>query len=402
MKKYHSILTILILSLFMMWSACDDFVQDVEPIFDEVPDDALNDEEQIPFLSDGVKQRFATTHDNVVILSEGLGDAFFFDSNVPNATFPTFRDIDEGDITLDNNSVDGMFLDLGELRFFADDLLRRINEIEISDSEVEREARFTGNLFGGIARYFFATYMGLNPEEGGGVIDNGPFIPSSEMYDLALEKLQQALTHVGSDYETRVINSLIARIHLYAGNTGSVRQFAEQGLVEGDDPFQSLHSTESTNLVWQQGGRGRTQYVVSQRFIDFVIADSAETVRIPLEPITGNDGVTVFQRQIKYPSERTPIDLISWQENELMLAELELDSDNASALARVNRVRASHELAPLDALDRQTFIDERAKELFLTGAELPDQRRFGTFHLPAGRWQFLPITERERNINPNF
>ncbi|NIR50660.1 hypothetical protein GWO43_18980, partial [candidate division KSB1 bacterium] len=69
MKKTQSILTIFILSLFMLWSACDDFVQDVEPIFDEVPDDALNEEEQIPFLSDGVKQRFATTHDNVVILS---------------------------------------------------------------------------------------------------------------------------------------------------------------------------------------------------------------------------------------------------------------------------------------------------------------------------------------------
>lgn len=199
-----------------------------------------------------------------------------------------------------------------------------------------------------------------------------------------------------------MVNSLIARIHLYTGNTASALTFAQQGLVEGDAPFQSLHSTQSSNLVWQQAGRGRTQYVVAQRCIDFVIADPAEAVRVPFEPITGNDGVTIFQRQIKYPAIDSPIDLISWQENELLLAEIELgNSNSASALDRINKVRASHGLAALAALDQNTLIEERDKELFLTGARLPDQRRFGIFHLP-GKWQFLPITERERNINPNF
>lgn len=402
MRK-NTILLMCMSVMLMTWGACGDFVDEVDPIIDEVPDDLLNTEAQIPFLSTGVKVRFATTHDQVVILTEGLSDAFIFDSNVPNATFPTFREIDEGDILLDNNSVDGMFFDLGELRFFADDLIRRVNEIgTFQDAEVRREALFTGNLYGGIARYFFATYMGLNPTEGGGVIDNGPFIPSNEMYNLALEKLQEALTFANPGAETRTVNSIIARIHLIMGNTAAALQFAQAGMIEGDPPFQSLHSNESTNLVWQQAGLGRSQYVLDPRFLGYVNEDPTEAVRIPFVNILGNDRVTVFQLQTKYDSFDSPIDFMSWQENELMLAELELTSNNASALARVNRVRASHGLAPLSALDQATLIIERDKELFLTGARLIDERRFGIFHLPPGAWQFLPITERERNNNPNL
>lgn len=412
MRK-NNILIIFTLLMLMIWSACSDFVDDVEPIIDQVEDDLLNNEAQLDFLVTGVAVRFATTFDDVVTLSEGLSDAFIFDSNVPNATFPTFRDIDVGDITLDNNSVDNMFFDLGEMRFFADDLLRRLDEMNVADAELEARTRFAANLFGGIARYFFASYMGLNPTEGGGVIDNGPFIPSADMYNLALEKFQAALTSVpnsftyganefSGDYLTRVVNSLIARIHLYSGNTSSALTFAQNGLVEGDPAFQSLYSTESSNFVWQQAGLGRTQYVLDPRFNDFVLADPNEAARIPFIEILGNDGVTIFYLQVKYGEIDSPIDLISWQENELMLAELELSSNNASALARVNVVRASHGIGPLTALDQSALLVERDKELLLTGARLIDERRFGIFHLPAGSWEFLPITERERNNNPNL
>jgi len=401
MKKFSTLLIFIFLSLMVM-NACSDFVDEVDPIIDQVEDDLLNDEAQIPFVSKGVKVRFATTHDQVVILSEGLSDAFIFDSNVPNATFPTFRDIDVGDITLDNNSVDGMFFDLGELRFFADDLIRRVDEVgTFSDAEVEREARFTGKLYGGIARYMFATYMGLNPTEGGGVIDNGPFIPASEMYAQALAKFQEALPFAGSDADTRMVNSLIARLHLYNGNTAAALTAAQAGMVAGDPPFQSLHSTQSTNLVWQQAGLGRSQYVLDPRFFDYVQADPNEAVRIPFIEILGSDGTTIFYLQTKYDSESSPIDFMSWQENELMLAELELNTDNATALARVNAIRAEDGLAPLAALDLNALIVERDKELMLTGNRLPDQRRFGIWHLP-GKWQYLPITERERNNNPNL
>jgi hypothetical protein len=85
---------------------------------------------------------------------------------------------------------------------------------------------------------------------------------------------------------------------------------------------------------------------------------------------------------------------------------LELRAGNANALNRVNNVRASHGIDPLTAVDMQALIVERDKELCFTGVRLADQRRFHseyqTWHLASDRWQYLPITNNERNINPNI
>jgi hypothetical protein len=149
---------------------------------------------------------------------------------------------------------------------------------------------------------------------------------------------------------------------------------------------------------------GRPQYVADARFLAYTTADPKEKSRIALSPITGNDAAkTIFQRQAKYATESTPIDFMSWQENSLMLAELDVRDNNAAAgLPRVNAVRASHQLDPLATIDLDGIYVERDKELFVTGVRLLDQRRFNKFHLPAGKWQFLPITDDERNNNPNF
>lgn len=402
MKRFFVFITLA--ALLLLASACTEFSNSVDPVINQVPDDRLNDAAQVNFLINGVQVRFATTLTQVMTLSSGLSDEFIFDARVPNATFPTFRDIDQGAITLDNNSVDGAYNPLGELRFFADDLIRRVGTISGVDAATQKRALFTGYLYGGIARYLYAAYFGLNPADGGGVIDNGPFIPSQQMYDLALEKLQLALTNAPAAADARAVSSIIARLHLVRGNFAAARTAAAAGMVSPDPAFQGKYSTLSTNFYWQQAGLGRPQYVADARFLAYVTADPAEKNRIALSPITGNDAAkTIFQRQSKYATESTPIDFMSWQENELMLAELDVRGGNAgAALTRVNAVRASHTLAALTAIDLDGIYVERDKELFVTGVRLLDQRRFNKFHLPAGAWQFLPITDDERNNNPNF
>ncbi|MDZ7331990.1 MAG: RagB/SusD family nutrient uptake outer membrane protein [candidate division KSB1 bacterium] len=404
MKRLTALL-ILLLSSLLIWSSCEDYATSVDPLIDQVEDARLTSESQTPFVINGLKTRFATTHDQLGVLAGLLSDELFFDSNVPNATFPTFRDIDEGQITLDNNSVDGVFNALGELRFFSDDIIRRVGEITFTNEALKNEALFNGNLYGGIARYIYGAYFGLSQEQGGGVIDNGPFIPSNEMFGLAIEKFQQALT-LANDAQKRLINSLIARIYLLKGDFANVRNFAQNGMIEGDEPFQSKHSIQSDNYFWQQAGKGRTQAVLAPRFRQYVIDDPAELARVPIDSILGNNKV-MYYRQGKYPNESSPITFMNWQENELMLAECDLRAGNsAGALDRINKVRASHGLSPLASADMNVLITERDKELFVTGARLLDQRRldseFKTWHLPAGSWRYFPITERERNINPNL
>jgi len=406
MKKYTILLTLVLFTLIIIFS-CEDYVTSVDPLIDRVEDERLTSEGQVDFTINGVHTRFATTHDVLTVIACLLSDELFFDANVPNATFPTFNDIDIGEITLDNNSVDAPFDGLGELRFFADDFVRRIGDIgDFEETAKKSEALFYGYLYGGIARYLYATYFGLNENEGGGVIDEGEFIPSADMYALALAKLQLALQNTSDEYLTRLVNSIIARIYLYTDDYTNAATYAGNGLIDGDLPFQSKHSVESDNYFWQQAGIGRTQCVVDWRFLDYIEQDPAEEARIPLGTIMGNDD-TLYYMQNKYPTEDSPINFISWQENGLMLAELDIRSgNNAGALVRINAVRASHGLSDLTTVDMNVLILEREKELFITGARLVDQRRFdsvySTWHLGADKWHYFPITESERNINPNI
>lgn len=399
MKKLLNIGLLFLLAL--AGASCDSFVEDVDLPIDSIDESQLDTESQIPFVIAGVESRFATSYDRVTLFAGGLSDELFFDTNVPNATFPTYDEMDKGDIEFANNSNDGLYQDIGELMLFTKVLEERIGRITFEDPDLKKQALFIANFYAGMARYFLAAYYGLTEEQGGGVIDAGPFIPSNEMYAQAIEKLNTAKANADA-YEARVTNTLIARIRLFEGRYADARSAALQGLQEGDDPFQSLHTPENTNEWYFGSGRGRTQFVADWRFHDYVEADPDEANRLQLETITGTDG-TVYWRQARYLLRESPINFATWQENELMLAELDLrEGEAGSALGRINTVRASHGLADLESADLDVLIEERDKELFTMGMRLPDQRRFGLWHLGAGTWKYLPITQSERNGNENL
>ena len=231
-------------------------------------------------------------------------------------------------------------------------------------------------------------------------------------------------------YEARLLSSLTARNFLYKAELSGdpraayeqARTFARAGLVEGDAPFQELHSVEDGNDFYDWAGPGREQYMAAFRFADMdevAVADAPEaldgaldTARVALYTIEGADddgNAVTFYVQGLYLELGAPIDVMTWQENALMLAELalRLDSDGGRALELVNAVRASHRLPPFEIIalegeGRSTIVAEREMELFATGARLVDQRRFDLgFDIP-GPWRYLPITENERNQNPNL
>ncbi|NBC18269.1 MAG: hypothetical protein GVY18_13240 [Bacteroidetes bacterium] len=406
----RKLLALCVVAALVVLPACDSFVDDTDDLIDTIQDDALNDAEQVPFMINGVQDMFAESLDDLTVLSDGLSDAFIFDQDVPNATFPTYRDTDNGDFTLDNNSVDGVAQSLGEYRLLADTLLTRIENIDQlgpdeggfdEDTQALRQqALYVANLHGGIARYMLGTYFSLNAgpsaqAQPGGAINRSPLIPQSQLYSDALAKMQTALESAPGDYERRVTNSLIARVHLFSGDFGSAQQAAQQGLQPGDDPYQALYSIQDANSWHFAAGRGRNQFVADPRF-------SEDDPRTPVEPLEGNSGA-IYYRQTVYTAQDSPINFMDWQENTLMLAELAMrNGDDGTALDLVNQVREDAGVDALDSVDMQTIIDERDKVLFARGLRLVDQRRFDLWHLPQGTWRFLPITERERNDNPNI
>ncbi|WP_142455597.1 hypothetical protein [Gracilimonas mengyeensis] len=399
--KLNKTLLALVVLVFAAVS-CEDYVQNVDDPINLVPEENLVAEDQVQFLMDGVTGRFHITHDALTVIAVGLSDAFVFDRNVPNATFPTFEEIDLGEIPIDNNSVDGPYTNLGQARYLADNLLSKVEQIEFSDADLETAALFNGNLYAGLTRAAYASYFGLNPTQGGSPVDNSDFIPSAQLYDQAVTHLETALANASSDYETRLVNSLIGRIYIYQNEHSAAQPYLEAGLQPGDDAFASQHSLESQNAFYTQAGASRTQYSVASRFADYIADNAEEANRLEIEEVVLESGFS-YWRSTKGPE--TPINIITWQENNLMLAEVELEggtlTGSLDALGLVNEVRASHDISPLASIDMETLFVERDKELMQTGNRVIDQRRTGNWHLGAGTWQYFPVTQSERNGNPN-
>lgn len=419
-------------------TGCDSFVEDVRDPIDTILDEQLNDPAQINFIVNGVQARFAQSHDNVTLLSDLLSDAAVYGRN-SDATFPTFQEIDLGEIELDNNSVDGLYGTLGEYRLLADQLVTRIGIIkgqDLDDTQMANanNAQFLGYLHGGIARYFYAAYFGANPQQGGSPLFGSTFYPSSALYDSALVKLDLAAAAVGSSadasYNTKLINSLKARIALYTGDFAQARTLASQGLKPGDAPFTSRHNNQSANNWFNSayktaGGDGRLQVAVAERFRGYVQNDSSEAARVRINAIVLSDArgtngtdytagdivddATVLDAassepfQDLYASRDAAINFMSWQETALIQAEATLRAGNAgAALSLVNSVRDSYGIDDLGSIDLGSLATERDKELFGEGARLIDQRRLDVlpWHLPEDTWRYLPVTDQERNNNP--
>lgn len=409
MRRLHHLGFILSLSLLL--AACD-FISSIDDPIDRVDADSLNVPSQVPFLITGVQHRLATTNSQISVQSSLLSDQFFFSTLVQNATFPTFQEIDLGQILLSNVTIRGSWRHATELRFLADDLIDRVeNRIEFEEGQEDliQQGLFTGYLYGAIARHIMATYFALDQTTPGGVIDAGPFIPAAELYADAANRYTTALDYAPSGYHERVTNSLLARTLLYSGDYSGAYAAAQDGmspawrLEEGPDdpPFQTLYSPGIPNDWFNDGGRGRTQIVADMRFFD------EPDPRAPVEPATmtaaaQQQGIQYY-RQARYIPSDAPITFISWQENNLMLAELALRGmGGESPLELVNENRAAASLGPLESVDLEILERERDYQLFTEGQRLPDQHRFDSWHLPAGAWQYLPIPDSERLTNPNL
>ena len=412
MKKIK-ILKFVPLLVFLTVFACEDYVTSVDPFIDRVEDAVLDREDQVNFLVIGVQDAAAFCIDDLFIAADGLSDQLFFTRAVRNATYPTYEQIDLGDILLDNNSIDAAYTPLHRFRKYADTLIARIDRITFKDESIKKNGLYNAYLYGGLARYFSATYFGLTKESGGDAINRSAIIPSAQLYNLAIDKWKNALNFAATDAQKRLVNSLIARAYLFKGDYANAATYAKDGMKNGDPVFDAKYNTLNDNNYRVQAGELRSQFVLTQRMVDYVTKDPKEANRIPFKKASLATGATgTFYYQYKYKLDAgtgliTGIPLMTWQENNLMLAELILrGAATGDALALVNEVRASHQIDPLTEItlndpSKPSIVEERDKELCFQGMRLPDQRRFGIWHLP-GKWQYLPIPEGERNENPNF
>lgn len=413
--------------------SCSDYVQGVDPRQDLIQDAALNDPAQVPFLVQGVQRQFVRVYAQTNTLVGGLSDELIFDTRVPNATFPTFQDLDNGLPLLDNNSVNNNWAVMGQAYFTSQNLLERVGKIDFGSSTANKNlALFNAYLYGGLIRHMYAAYYGLKEQQGGGVINGGPFIPSVALTDSALNYLNLALGVAANDLQRRQVNTVIAKVNLADGRYAAARTAAQNGLKSGDAALSALYEQATIANQWYfDAGMGRAQYVPNSRYAAYVAADKDEGVVLPgtvsggvftvpgttetdlqnysntrrivlYGPFTSS-GLT-YHVQGKYPNQGSPAPVVTWQENELILAEtaLRVSNSESAALTSVNAVRSFYKLSPRTTTNLDSVYIERDKTLFGMGQRLIDQRRFNKWHLGATTWRYMPIGLPERSANPNL
>lgn len=395
--------------------SCQGFVQGVSKPINAINDADLNSEAQLSVLFSGIAGYFGQYWRFASMYLCTLSDEFTTVEGISqNTVFPIFQEFDRGLPLLERTNRE--WGRLGAARFHAQDLLDRVPSIAFSQDSNRRKCLFVGYFYLALVQHHYAAFWGISPRKGGGVLLGGPFIPSPQMHDTAVMNFTRALEYARTGYERRLVNSFLARIYLLEGRYNECLSAAQLGLREGDAPMSLLYPTQSQNIWFDNAGVNH-QIIPAARFHAYIEAEPAEAGRLPLTvgttPLPSR--TTPYYVQAKYNAETSPIDLITWQENALMIAEILVrnNSPSTAALVEVNRVRAAvPRLAgiPALALRSVTNLDsirlERQKQLFATGLRILDQRRFTDWHFPPAQastaWYYLPIAENERTANPNL
>ena len=441
--------TLILLQVLILSTGCESFVENTSPTITSVTDEDINDPSNIPFLINGVLNQYSHAHGYIGLWVDGLSDELVFDGKVQGATSNRGEKIDNGIFEPTMGTTVNPYEAISGAWRLAHILKEKLDDMDMDGEEdIEMEGYYTAYLYQGLPCFLLGSYYGRGPnypDDGGATLDGSPFISSADLYDMAVDYFNSALNYA-DDYQARVVHSLIARVLLYGGNFADAAVHTSQGLQNGDPPFEALCGEEIgwVNMYWSNAGNSRTSWTLGSRFKlllgeDFEddngngVWDSTETFldcALPGADAGAGDGVysgptepeesvrlemavasmspgTDYVRyyQIKYPDSDSPISIIDWQENHLMLAELALrgETTGESALGAVNGVRASHGLNPLDNVDFSVLLHERDKELFCRGQRLIDQRRFPD-DLPwhTGEWHYMVIPYEEEYANPNY
>lgn len=409
MKK---LIIVLVVSFFVL-QACQDYVTNLEPLTNQIRDTDLDfsDAAILNGFLIGLQVDMERNVDELFVNADGLSDAFYFDLRVLGATYPQYAEVDVANMLDDNAVPGGPFTPIHQFRAKADTALYKINAgiYAFADDASKKKALYSVYLYGGQARYLLATYYALRGSVPGSPIDKSPLIPSSVLYADAIARWKLAIAQTSDAKEQRMVNSLIARAYIFAGQYPEAATYAAQGMVQGDTPWLAQYNVTNENNYRVAAGQIRVQFAADNRFAAYIAATPNESNRIKILAKT-NKGYSYYI-QNKYLvdpvglSMVTPIELITWQETQLMRAELVLrGAGTGDALALVNGVRAFYSIPPLTSITLATagqpsIYEERDKELCFRGLRLIDERRFSRFHV-AGGMQYFPIPRGEVTRNP--
>jgi hypothetical protein len=261
-------------------------------------------------------------------------------------------------------------------------------------------------------------------------IDGGPELSRAQVLAEAEARFTTAMTAATTANNTAILNmARVGRARARLGQNERAEARADAAAVPAGFVRNASYSAANArreNLVFTQMNRGLFSSV-DPSFRDLTVGGVPDTrVTVVNTGAVGHDRATVIWRATKYPTIASPIPIASYDEAQLIIAEVDAaagtPTGTASAAAIINDLRTRASLpayVPGTPAEVEAQVrEERRRELFLEGQRLGDIVRFNITLSPAagtaypvkgglygshvGTQACIPLPDVERNNNPNF
>ncbi len=412
-------------------TGCDDSIFEVTNP-GRILDDDLNTARGVASLVTGMSADFSASYDDLSFTTARLSDEI-----VGSGSYFSTGRYRRG--LFDSEDANGFWAGVQRARWVAEAGLLRMREIEGYQFDGNAETA-RAHLFAGLANRWFGEnfcqtvfsepYSDEMPGPGGET-DTGDAMERSAAFRRALPLLQGAKQHGSSSGQADIATAAeggLAQVYLGLGDMQNA--VASAARVPTDFVFSAAYSSNSgreTSQIWNET-HGRHEISAWMTLAGTVGAGDPRTPWTDCSDPSngcpsgnGADGQTTHYRQEKYPTRDDDIPLVKGTEMRLIEAEAALVAgDLATAMAKINEMRAHHGLDPLesdgtigsitggdgggahmtsmsgwDILDR-----ERHLTLWLEGRRLWDLHRWDHPHLDGGGVVYEATVARRASCMP--
>ena len=305
---------------------------------------------------------------------------------------------------------------LSTARWLADDALRRLDEW--GDAEVPNRTELTAKAaaFAGYSLTLLGEAMCA------AAIDGGSELTPADIFALADERFDRAITAAGSAGDDDILNVARvgrARAQLNLGQAASAATIAAS--VPAGFSYEFAYSsadpaTENKLFVLMERELMAT---VEPMYRNMMFLGQADPRVVAVDQGLFAPATTIeMWGTTKYTSLESPVPVATWEEAQLIMAEAALNAGQLQdAVDIINVLHAAVGLADFVSADaaeiRAQLIYERAAELFLEGQHMQDLERLNLTLVPApgtdayhggvnGDQICFPLPEVEYLNNPNI
>ena len=303
----------------------------------------------------------------------------------------------------------GVYQSLQTARFQAEDGSRRIQAF--ADADVPGKT----SLLATLSAYAGYSYVLLGEGFCRVAIDLGPAMTPAQVFAVAEQRFTDAIALAQASGNTPMLNlALVGRARARLDLGKKPEAAADAALVPQGFTLNATYSGVTER-------RFNRIYVQNQREFYISVHPSFRNLTFggvpdPRVPVTdagrnGHDGVTRVWFEQKYKSDGDPIPIATWQEAQLIIAEVQ---GGQPAVDAINLIHTAAGLPAFSSSDpneiAQQVLEERRRQFFLDGHRLGDMLRLGIpfetgttlLGIPYASTTCLPLPDAEAKNNPNI